>query len=151
MPKHRNIPKHKDKNMREVEGLGILEHNYREATLLPIYPNTKSGPELCQVVERLMAEINLRLIDPAFTWWWTRRGLNCKGHLEKKRLDWLWWAASDWTKPVLGLILIDPVRFWCRWWSCSPIWSQLFVFHGIPRAGPGMVGGQTWIGEDGKA
>ena len=23
-------------------------------------------------------------------------------------------AASDWTKPVFGLILIDPVRFWCR-------------------------------------
>ena len=55
--------------MREVEGLGILEHNYRGATLLPIYPNTKSGPELSQVVERLMslAEINFQLIDPAFT------------------------------------------------------------------------------------
>ena len=81
-----------------------------------------------------LAEINFQMIDPGFTWWWTRRGLNCKGQLEKKRLDWLWWAAaSDWTKPVFGLILIDPVRFW----SCSPIWSQLFVSlesHGPDQA-----------------
>ena len=24
-------------------------------------------------------------------------------------------ASRDWTKPLLGLILIDPVRFWWRW------------------------------------
>ena len=42
MLKHRNIPKHKDKNMGEEEGLGISEHNFCRSTLLCQYTQTQS-------------------------------------------------------------------------------------------------------------